>query len=348
MWTSYTPVIWKLSQFAFPELPTGVRPLQHPKTKPDMKKLPSYRTVVSLGALLGALVPVPAAFGQAYLVNDQFDDLDRIGGLTGASTSSSSPSIGTPTATNTQWVSHRQNELVATGSGMTWTMSSASRMVIGYFPTFDVADYADGVTVNLGFTTGTAAGNNNFRIGLLDSSATGYRVTDHYNATDAAFAGDLGYAFFSNGSNVGSSTTNLSGNLVERTNAGSTDLMGTAGDWTAVEAGNKTGTGYLAGGGSYDFQLQLLLADGSLTITTTFTDRATSDVILSYTVTDSTPSTTTFDSIVVRLGSGSGQYDTLGLDYLTASAVPEPSTYAAIAGVLVLGLAVARRRRAAK
>jgi len=46
--------------------------------------------------------------------------------------------------------------------------------------------------------------------------------------------------------------------------------------------------------------------------------------------------------------SGSGGRDELGLDNLVFSAttvVPEPSTYAAIAGVLVLGLAILRRRK---
>ena len=59
--------------------------------------------------------------------------------------------------------------------------------------------------------------------------------------------------------------------------------------------------------------------------------------------------------LVVNIGAVSGVrsivlpatafYDNLSISYTTSSAIPEPSSYAALAGLAGLGLAVVRRRR---
>lgn len=302
----------------------------------------------SRGGLLPLLVVALAmplsGYTQNYLVNDTFSDTDRIGGQSGSGATASSPSVSTPTSSNTQWVSHIAGQLVASSTGMLWTMNSSSRSVMGYFPTVTVGSAA--TTFSLTFTTGTLGSNaGNLRIGLFDSTPAGMRTTDGYSSTDATSAGDLGYGIFSGSNLMGNSTSNVSFNTRERTNL-STDLLGTDGQWTNLSVGSYTGIGYFQSNTTYTLAMTLMVDSGILNYTTAISGGNFSN--WAYTVSDASPSTLNFDMLVFRLGGGSNQVNTINFNSFTVSQIPEPSTYAAMFGLAALGLVAYRRRRAAK
>ncbi|MDP1579073.1 MAG: PEP-CTERM sorting domain-containing protein [Candidatus Didemnitutus sp.] len=308
------------------------------------------RTTVALqirtcGLVLVALVATHA-FGQV-LVNDTFSDTDRIGGTNGSSTTTSSPLISTPTSTNTQWVVNGTSQMTASASGMLWTMNSTSnRMAIGYFPAVSIG--ANEVTFALTFTTGASGATaNNLRVALLDSSPSGQRTTDGFGSTDATSVNDTGYAVFSSGSNVGGgNTTNLALNSYERVTTSSNDLLGTASVWGSSLASSSGATGYLAPNTSYTLSFKLTNNAGTLTFGTSITGGNFSG--MNYSFADSTSPTTSFDAIAIRLGGGSNQFSNLNLTSFTVTAIPEPSTYAALVGLCALGLVAYRRRQTRK
>lgn len=302
------------------------------------------RLLIGTITLALALTASLSAWGQTVLVNDDFADTDRIGGFSGSSTSTSSPTISTPTSTNTQWVVNGTSQMTASSTGMLWNMNSTSnRMAIGYFPTVTVGSAP--VKFELTFTTGNAGTTaNNLRIALLDGSPSGYRTTDGFGSTDASYVNDVGYGFFSGSSNVGGgNTTNLVMGTLDRTTTSSNDLLGTAGNWTSI--GSSSGaTGYFAANTTYTLAITMAYSAGTMNITTEITGGNFSG--MNYTVADSTSPVVNFDTLAIRLGGGSGQFSNINYESFTVTAIPEPSTYAALVGVAALGLVIYRRRRA--
>lgn len=296
--------------------------------------------------LLGLALTAPlGAWGQIVLVNDNFADTDRIGGLNGSSTTSSSPTIATATSTNMQWVVNGTSQLTASASGMLWNMNSTSnRMAIGYFPTVTVGSQA--VTFAFTFTTGNSGATaNNLRFALVNGSAAGYRTTDGFSSTDASYVGDTGYGFFSSGSTVGGgNTTNLGLNTYERVTTSSNDLLGTASVWGTAIGSSSGATGYFAANTTYTFSVQMSHNAGTLSITTSLTGGNFSG--MNYTTSDSTSPVLSFDTLAIRVGGGSNQFSNYNFESFTVSQIPEPSTYAAFAGLAALGLVAYRRRRA--
>lgn len=297
---------------------------------------------------------LPAAHA-VVLVNDTFTDTDRIGGSTGSSTTTSSPSIGTPTSTNTQWIGTRVSQVVASGTGMLWTMDTASRVVTGYLPEVNLVA-GTVTTFTLNFTTGAqgTGTTNNLRIALTDGTAAGARSTDGIGNTDATYVGDVGYAIFS-GNNTGGTVpaTDLTLNARERVTTSSNTLLGTAADWGAngvgnVSLGNSSGaTGNFAGDSSYSMTFGFTYSGSSLDITTGVTGGNFSG--MNFKVTDPSPATTKFNQLSFRLGGGSAQFSSINFTQFQVeqiTPIPEPSSYAVLAGLGGLALAATRRRRA--
>ncbi|HWA27416.1 MAG TPA: pectinesterase family protein [Lacunisphaera sp.] len=241
------------------------------------------------------------------LVNDTFSDTDRIGGTDGSTSTSSTPSVSTPTATNTQWVANRVKQLVASATGMQWTFDSTSNVVAqGYFPSVTVG--AAPVTLTLNFTTGNSGSSaNNLRIALIDDTANGRRLTDGFSSTDATTVGDVGYALLSSGSNIGGgSTTNLALGTFKRVTTTSNGLLGTAGDWGSALASSAGATGYFQPNTAYTLQVVLTSTGSSLTIRTVVTGGNFAG--LDYTATDAASPVLTFNSLALRFGTGSNQF----------------------------------------
>lgn len=303
-------------------------------------------------AVLTAALIATATSAQVTLVHDTFSDSDRIGGFDGSSTTASEPSIGTATATNTQWVANRTSVLVASAGGMQWTLDTTSNaMLLGYFPTVSLA-LDTPTTFRLAFTTGNMGGTtNNLRIGLLNGTPNGFRATDGFGSTDASYTGDEGYGVWSASSTVGGGNTS---NLVLRTyqrNTLGTNLLGTAGEWGnndgATQFGNSVGaTGYFEANTSYVLEMTLTFDGTALLFETSLTGG--NFVGMNYAVSDDVDPTTEFNMIAFRLGGGSNQFDSINFTEFSVSAIPEPSTYAALFGALALGLVAFRRRQLAQ
>lgn len=270
-----------------------------------------------LAGLLLALA-APLAAQTTYLVNDTFSDTDRIGGTDGSETTSAAPEIFTPTATNTQWVVNRASQLVASATGMNWTFDVTSNtLAAGRFP--DVAIGADPVTFRLSFTTGALGGTtNNLRMALVNGTASGFRLTDGFGASDASYVGDIGYGIFSSGSTVaGPSTSNLVLNMVKRATITSNDLLGTAGVWSSTIAGTTGSTGYIQPNTTYVLEITASYNGSTLTLTTTLTGGNLAGHTV--TINDSTDPVTTFNLFAMRWGGGSGQLTGLRFNSFTVT-----------------------------
>jgi pectate lyase len=258
-----------------------------------------------------ATIAIQSAPSGQVLVDDAFNDTDRIGGTDGSTTSSSSPSVSTPTATNTQWIVNRARQLVASSTGMQWTLDTTSSvMAIGYFPTANVG--AAPVTLKLDFTTGSFGGSaNNLRIALFDDTGGGRRMTDGFGSTDAAYVGDVGYAIFSTASNVGGgNTTPLGLGTFKRHTTTSNNLLGTASDWGTALGSSSAATGYLEANTAYTLELTLTFNGSALSVLTRLTGGNLNG--LEYTVTDDDP-VLSFNALALRFGTGSNQFSGIKL-----------------------------------
>lgn len=301
-------------------------------------KSPYWITAVALAGfcLTGA--------AQNVLVDDLFNDFDRIGGFDGSSTSSTEPAINTPTMGNTQWVVNGTSQMVASASGLAWNMNNTSnRMAIGYFPNVTVG--SNPVTFRLDFTTGAFGLNpNNLRIALVNATPGGLRTTDGFGSTDDSYIGDVGYGLLSDGSNIGGGQTAipLALNLKKRAVTTSNNLLGSAGDWGSTIDGTA-GTGYLDENTAYSLALTLQESGGQLLISMEMTGGNLANMSLSGS--DATDPVFDFNAIALRWGQGELQFSDFNFTRLTVSEVPEPSVFALVTGLVIMGFAAWRRRR---
>ncbi|MEX0329797.1 MAG: PEP-CTERM sorting domain-containing protein [Puniceicoccaceae bacterium] len=283
-----------------------------------------------------------SAFGQTILVEDTFSDTDRIGGFDGSSTDSSAPLISAPTSSNTQWVVNGTSQMVASASGMLWNMNNTSnRMAIGYYPNFTVSSTP--IKLSLSFTTGTYGLNpNNLRMAIFDATPSGIRETDGFSSSDPNYVNDVGYGIFSGSSNVGGgSTADLTLRTYERVDL-SNNLLGSSGQWSELDRSSGA-TGYLEENTDYLLEVTLVENAGVLSITTSLTGGNLTGY--DYTVQDSTSPYLDFNAFAMRWGQGELQFSDFNLNSFTVVQVPEPSVFAAIAGIFALGFIFVRRRK---
>lgn len=291
---------------------------------------------------------------QAQLaVNDPFIDTDRIGGMNGSSTSSTAPLIGTATATNTQWVSNRSNQLVASSTGMRWSPNVTSNtMITGYFPAVSLLD-SNYVRLTLTFTTGAfgSGAGGELAVALVDGSPAGYRTTDGVGSTDTTYVGDTGYRV--NFSNCGTSSiipaplpaTSLYRRVAFAT---SNNLLGTSNDWGnnagAIGAANSLATATATAGSAF-------AANTTYTLTITLDRLSAADVAITTSLTggnlagltitghDTTGSAwNRFDQLSLRLATGSTGWTNLnvtGLQINLVKPVPAIATQPVSQGAIV-------------
>ena len=300
---------------------------------------------MKLHSCLGfAVFVISAGSVSGNLVNDSFNDFDRIGGFDGSSTSSTEPTINAPTATNTQWVVNGTSQMVASSTGLAWNMNNTSnRMAIGYFPEFTVSSTP--ITMTLTFTTGAfGASANNLRMALVNATPGGLRTTDGFGSSDASYVGDVGYGILSSGSNIGGGETGIDLGLTlrERVNTTSNNLLGSSGDWSSSLA-SSAGTGILDQNTEYTLSITLVENAGELAITVDMIGGNLSG--MEFTGLDSTDPVLNFNAFAMRWGGGELQFSDFNLTSLTVSEVPEPSVYGLFLGMCVLGFVGWRRSR---
>ncbi|AWI09507.1 putative Ig domain-containing protein [Ereboglobus luteus] len=277
--------------------------------------------------------------GNTYLVNDSFTDYDRIGGFDGSATAPDAPLVGTPTATNTQWVASSTNTLVATGTGMVWNYAgTGNSMTIGYFPEVTVANSGT-VTVQLKFTTGVVGtGTNNLRIALINDTPNGRFETDGVSSASDYYKGDTGYAIMSAASNIGNATANLVLRTYKHINLETTDLLGTAGNWgtatgTTSQIGNSSGsTGYFQGETDYTLTLTLAKNTSGTEMTIGTKLEGGNFTGLEYSVVDRDTTVAipgSFNALAFRLGGSTTQFDHLKFTSLKVWEGDEPAPVAA-------------------
>jgi PEP-CTERM motif len=233
--------------------------------------------------------------------------------------------------------------VVDPGSSSSWTTfitPEASPMTLG-----SVGDF---FTITWVFTpTGVDTTGNtsqNFRLAITDTPGAD-RISSDAAPTDSTYTG---YAMFMNMATTLSRSTPFQ--LKARSLLTTGNLLSSSGNWgTSLGNDGTTGdTGY-ADGVEYTFTFTATrnASDGLDLLAQMSGGSLGNDGTLQVALTDTAPTTFTFDTFAIRPSSGDGsaqQFDTslFQVDY-TAAAVPEPSTIP-LAGLAAFGLIAGRRR----
>ncbi|MBC8011753.1 MAG: PEP-CTERM sorting domain-containing protein [Burkholderiales bacterium] len=290
------------------------------------------------------------------LLNEDFSDTER---ATQNLTSSSAWNLLTGTAaiggaTNASNLSASSGGLVYTQPTTGTANTGVTANLVTYFTTAgSPRALADGETLSVSFTLAVSALNSStaagtFRFGLFDSGATSTRISaDSFgsgggNFTNSAFTNDGGYTI---GFNPGSTATGVT---INERNAASVNAANTALFSSNAAVTTTIATSSLAIGATAATPFSV-----SFSIARVGTSYNLSSTINGQTIsfTDTSISASAFDQFALQYSSTSvGTPGTITLDNLNigvTSAIPEPSSFAALAGLGALGLVATRRRRAA-
>ncbi|MBC8009368.1 MAG: PEP-CTERM sorting domain-containing protein [Burkholderiales bacterium] len=304
--------------------------------------------------LVGTLLATAsAATAQTVLLNDTFTSATRNG--TAPSVSGvDRDGVGT---TNDYVVATNGNAAQATGvtndyaSNVGTGINGNSFFVINPAGAYSVSTYftstalAAGESISVSFNirstlANPGAGTGAFRVGLFNSGGT--RLANNQSAFggSGAFTDDVGYI-----ANYSTNAAAVNQIVQERTTAVATNniFQGTFGQvGTAVSTANT-----LAFDTIYAATLTLARSgDGStMSISSTFNG-------INLNVNDAVTPYTTFDHLSIFFGSQFGNATTPRTNYIddvtvTFTPIPEPSSYATLAGLGVIGLVALRRRRSA-
>lgn len=192
---------------------------------------------------------------------------------------------------------------------------------------------------------------NNFRIGLYDNSGGTAITANNFANTNNIFVGWNGY--------MAASSLDVADSTPSQIYEKVTDQIAIIG---AVSISGPPAVTYLTsiGNGGIDLspaQTPILAVATNYTASITIT-RIADGVNIAYTLTggalgetfnfdldDTTSATTAFNTFALHVNSNT--WTSTQLQSLQISAIPEPSTYAAFAGLLALGFVAWRRRQAA-
>jgi hypothetical protein len=249
--------------------------------------------------------------------------------------------------TESRWfAANRASNFVASANALTfYTDPTGSRAGLTYFtPSGSPVSLNDGegLLATLVFTPntiGTANTSGNMRFGLVDYSG-GTRLTADGTSSSMNGAGVTGYAVFMPITPTFGNSSPL--NILQRTNAPATDLLGTGAAWETLGSGggvNSGDPGYVSGT-QYTLTMLVARAGSAANITTTVTGQGLS---LSQTVTDPA-GTFTFDGFAIRNSRGDQTAASFAFSSFTVETVivPEPSVVG-LAGLGLLALAAGRR-----
>lgn len=246
------------------------------------------------------------------------------------------------------------NDSFATGNSVTVTVAANSRMTV-FTSSFDPISLAAGTTRQLNFSF-TATGG----LTAADTTTTRAVYAGFFNSGGTTtgstrFADDTGYLIRWNPNGAGNGFLEYH----ERGSGAVNSLYNGYTTATSFGVGSNSANVTLADNTAYTVSLRLARAAGGAfsfgTNTTSTTYGAsitgTPSTYYGYTNTDSTP-VTSFNQFAFMLHNttGSAVTYTLTMDTGTLAGthvIPEPSTYAALAGLAALGVVIIRRRRAA-
>lgn len=288
-------------------------------------------------ACVVALTTFVCTFGQITIVDDAMTGTNNAAGRQAA-----------PSSTRVQWFMGG-NYSSTYGSG-SLNVTNASAQVLGYFTAAgSPVQLAVGETLTATFTfkmTGLPGGttaDGQLRFGLLNSDTgtnSPNRISADVFSANNQFLGYTGYAAMMR------VNPNATGNLAlfERTNMTNNTLIGSSAPYTSLAS---TAFQALANNTFYTGTFSATRTGASaLTMGYSMTGGSLTSYATSYS--DASALTTAFDSFAINWATGTMNSGTFTLDSfsatVTAAPIPEPSTYAALAGVAALGLVIMRRR----
>jgi hypothetical protein len=285
--------------------------------------LPFTVRVIS-GACLSAFLGLSSAVQAQVLVNDTFADGGRTNGADAADIAFFS--VGSPTTFAVQ------NDAVSGSNALRYTNGGFAQFV-GFF---NATTLSVGSSIKLSFdirAVGTTSNvSNAFRFGFFNSQGT--QQVDDNAGSSPTFNGRVGDA----GYFVGINPTAIAGGIASFSE---TDTSGFTLGGSEI-AGINTGTSIALNSGYTNVALSLTRASAtSMVLTFIYNGGAP----ISIGTQSGTLTATTFDAIYLGSGSSTGGLQDVYIDNITVSAIPEPSTYAAIAGALVLAQVGFVRRR---
>ncbi len=247
------------------------------------------------------------------------------------------------------WIAaNRATNFIAAVGSLTFYPASSSRAGLTYFtPAASPVTLADGQGLRVSLTfkpSGVAASSSatTTRFAIADYTG-GTRLTSDGTSSSMNGAGVKAYGLFLN---VANSFGLAPLSLRERSNLSSTDLLGTATDWTTLgSGGGQAGDPGFFDGVTYTMVLTLARIGSSLDFTAAISGGSLN---ISHTVTDTSPSTFTFDAFGLRAANST---DTPTMQFTNFKVelyvVPEPSSMSllAVAGLgLIIGRRLVRRR----
>lgn len=217
------------------------------------------------------------------------------------------------------------------GTGATGSGNGAQ--IYATTPTYTLAAVGDSLTFSgsVSLTLNAAAGADQFRFGLFDNNA------------QAGTTGWLGY--FATNSGTGG---NPNGRLWERMSGNTTAYFNNSQTPTVAAAERQAfaGTGTF-GSDTYDFSLSLTRTETGLSVVWSIVGTGSIAYTIGGTYNDSSALTYSFDRVGLMSGGGlnADQVSFSNLDLTYVAAVPEPSSWAALAGLAGLVCAASRRKR---
>lgn len=279
---------------------------------------------ISLALVSGLLLATSA--GAQVLLSDTFSDGNRSGQALPGSAAWFISSATSSNAGVTSGVLTTNSGLSITSyfaaSGSPFTLATAGQTLT---LTFDIA-YASNTD---------PTGNTALKLGLFNSNGNTRLTADGTNNIFVPYSGYAVTAGYTTNSSIRERATGLSNTALLTSTSGYT-VVGTSSFTFGIT--DTPEPNYYNG----LFSITRTAA-GHLEMTYTLTQASNPSNSWSYTVTDTTPVTFGFDTVSFSTSSGTNMY--LDNITLTATAIPEPSTYALGSGALALLAACLLRRR---
>jgi hypothetical protein len=299
----------------------------HPYMKPYFRLLPfpassAGKTIYGLSALAFAILPFSARGAITIVLDENFAAGER----------------STQDLPNTSaWYGSDPNVSEIAG-GIRLSTAGGSAHLFTYFTDSGTVSIGEGETLLLTYQfrfDGVINGSAAVRLGVFNSGAS--RVTsDSQGTANSVFEGVPGYGVFFN-----PNTVNTNGqNIRQRQNAG-TQLLNAAGPWTGALVNGGSAL-QLANNTDYTgvFSISRTGADMGV-VSHEIRSGTTSLTIVSHTIASGL--LTDFNSFAIA-GVGNNRPEIIELYSVGIAVIPEPSTYAAMVGLLVLGFVLVRRR----